>query len=267
MLALSARVTIDKGTLVPDISTSVSAAYDPIAEFYHRAWDDWYLPAVRPALETLCFSSVRPPARILDVCCGSGHVTRELVARGYDVTGIDISSGLIALAQRELPSATFLVKDVRHFTLETKFACAVCTFDSLNHLLTLDDLKSAFCSIRDCLFPEAVFVFDMNLEQAYRQDLTHWTRYVNEGKIGFVRGFYSPETRRAETELMWFVPDGEKNLYRKHEANVRQQCYTTDEIRNALEAARFSNIEMYTALEAGMTSELGFGRVFFRVRA
>ena len=52
-----------------------------------------------------------------------------------------------------------------------------------------------------------------------------------------MRGFYSPETRRAETELMWFVPDGEKNVYRKHEAKVGQQCYSTDEIRNALEAA------------------------------
>lgn len=249
------------------MQTAVAAAYDPIAEFYHHAWDNWYLPAVRPALENLFFSSVAPPARILDVCCGSGHVTGELVARGYDVTGIDISSRLIALAQRELPTAVFLVKDVREFSLPTTFEGAICTFDSLNHLLTLRELTSALSSIRRCLVEGAVFVFDMNLEEAYKQDLTQWTRYIRDGRIGFVRGFYSPETRRAETELMWFVPDAAEDVYRKHEAKVEQQCYSREEISEALRQAGFSNIEMYTALEAGMMNELGFGRVFCRVVA
>jgi SAM-dependent methyltransferase len=249
------------------MQSPAGAAYDPIAEFYHYAWDNWYLPAVRPALEKLFFSSVAPPARILDVCCGSGHVTGELVARGYQVTGIDISARLIALAERELPGTTFLVKDIRQFSLPATFEGAICTFDSLNHVLTLRELTSALSSVRLSLAPGAVFVFDMNLEEAYKQDLTQWTRYIRDGRIGFVRGFYSPETRRAETELMWFVPEREDNVYRKHEAKVEQQCYSTDEIRHALDEAGFREIEMYTALEAGMTSELGFGRVFCRVVA
>jgi SAM-dependent methyltransferase len=249
------------------MQTAVAAAYDPVAEFYHHAWDNWYLPAVRPALENLFFSSVAPPARILDVCCGSGHVTRELAARGYHVIGIDISSRLIALAQSELPETAFLVKDIREFSLPATFEGAICTFDSLNHLLTVRELVSALGSVRRCLAQGAVFVFDMNLEEAYKQDLTQWTRYIGDGRIGFVRGFYSPETRRAETELMWFVPEGEKDVYRKHEAKVEQQCYSTEEIREALREAGFSKIEMYSAIEAGMTSELGFGRVFCRVVA
>ena len=253
--------------MLPDMQTAVASAYDPIAEFYHQAWDNWYLPAVRPALEKLLFSSVAPPARLLDVCCGSGHVTGELVARGYDVTGIDISSRLIALAQHELPATAFLVKDIRDFSLPTTFEGAICTFDSLNHLLTLRELTSALGCIRRALMEGAVFVFDMNLEEAYKQDLTQWTRYIRDGRIGFVRGFYSPETRRAETELMWFVPVGDEDVYRKHEARVEQQCYSRDEIRTALREAAFSKIEMYTAFEAGMTSELGFGRVFCRVIA
>lgn len=243
------------------------SAYDPIAEFYHRAWDSWYLPAVRPALENLFFSCVPAASPVLDVCCGSGHVTRELIARGYKVTGIDISAELIAFARRELPGAEFRVEDVRDFTLPARFEGAICTFDSLNHLLTLEDLTAAFRSIRRALMPGSVFVFDMNLEEAYNQDLTQWTRYVRDGNIGFVRGFYSPQTKRATTELMWFVPSANTELYRKHDAQVEQQCYTPEEITRALAESGFRNPKMYSALEAGMTSELGCGRAFFRVVA
>ena len=61
---------------------------------YDSLWADWYLPAAMPALEKLVFSRVPNGARILDVCCGSGHVTTELVRRGYSVTGVDASAAL-----------------------------------------------------------------------------------------------------------------------------------------------------------------------------
>ncbi len=104
---------------------------------YHSLWADWYLPAARPALENLFFSRVPAGARVLDLCCGSGHVTKELIARGYRVTGVDNSTQLIALAQRELPQAQFFVQDVTCLDVEGPFDAVLSTFDSLNHILDL----------------------------------------------------------------------------------------------------------------------------------
>lgn len=49
--------------------------------------------------------------RVLDAGCGSGHYTRELLARGATVTGVDSSASLIELA-RQRYDADFHVHDL-----------------------------------------------------------------------------------------------------------------------------------------------------------
>src|SRR5690242_16954112 len=117
------------------------SSYDDVALMYHRLWADWYLPAALPALERLFFSQVAPPARVLDLCCGSGHVTKELVRRGYRVTGVDNSAELIELARRALPQVDFRVQDATALALEADYDAAISTFDSLNHILEIEQLK------------------------------------------------------------------------------------------------------------------------------
>jgi demethylmenaquinone methyltransferase/2-methoxy-6-polyprenyl-1,4-benzoquinol methylase len=49
-----------------------------------------------------------PPARTLDVACGTGFLTREL--RG-EVTGLDASEGMIEIARARMPESSFVVGD------------------------------------------------------------------------------------------------------------------------------------------------------------
>jgi ubiquinone/menaquinone biosynthesis C-methylase UbiE len=93
-----------------------------VKAYYHaRAseYDDWWLgiglyaerrpPGWDEARERLMdFVAGLPPARTLDVACGTGFVTRHL--RG-EVTGLDQSEGMIAIARERLPEAIFVVGD------------------------------------------------------------------------------------------------------------------------------------------------------------
>jgi SAM-dependent methyltransferase len=245
----------------------MGSPYDPIAEFYERGWADWYLPSVRPFLEKFFFAVLDRGASVLDVCCGCGHVTREAVRRGCRVTGIDASKELIARAVRNLPGAEFVVADVRKFETDSKFDGALSTFDSLNHLLTYRDLCRAFRCVWRALKPGAPFVFDMNLEEAYALDLGAWTNYRDEDAIGFVRGRYHPMERRARTELIWFARTKDSECWRRSDALVEEQCYSREEIEQAVEDAGFRRLECYSASEAGVTDELGYGRLYARAWA
>ena len=52
---------------------------------------------------------LKPGARILDPGCGAGMpATKQLVEKGYDVTGLDFSPVQIERARRLVPGATFL---------------------------------------------------------------------------------------------------------------------------------------------------------------
>jgi SAM-dependent methyltransferase len=239
------------------------SSYDEIAGMYHSLWADWYLPAALPALEKLFFERVPIGSRVLDLCCGSGHVTKELIRRGYRVTGIDNSRELIEAARRELPGADFQVQDARQFELAERFHAVLSTFDSLNHILELDELRRVFDRVYRALRPDGVFVFDMNLAEAYAADLRQWSVDIKDDSVGMVRGIYDDETKKASTELIWFVKKSAGNTWEQHRSVVEQRCYRLEEILIALNQAGFRKIETNPATAVGVTSDLGFGRVFF----
>jgi SAM-dependent methyltransferase len=243
------------------------SSYDPIAEMYHTLWADWYLPAALPALDRLFFSRVPAGADVLDVCCGSGHVTRELARRGYRVTGVDASAGLIAIAKREMPDVDWRVGDARSIHLEKQYDAALSTFDSFNHVLACEELQQIFESVRGVLRSGGLFVFDMNLDEAYRTDAQRWIVDVNDTTVSLVRGSYQPSSKRACTELIWFVKNEVDDFWRQHRSAVEQRSYTQTEILAVLEEAGFREIECMMAEKAGMAADLAFGRLFVTARA
>jgi SAM-dependent methyltransferase len=241
------------------------SSYDSIAGMYDRYWDHWYLPAALPALEALFFSEVPAGSSVLDLCCGSGHVTRELAARPYHVIGVDSSAELIEIAKRRLPAVAFTVQDVRRLALERPVDAALSTFDSFNHLLSLEDLRSTFRSVRNALKDNGLFVFDMNLEEAWSLDLHNWNATVNDDSVSLVRGSFDPVRKIAATELIWFARN--ENVWERHTSVVEERCYSEAEILDSLQCAGFREIGSVSAYGAGITAELGFGRMFFHARA
>src|SRR5262249_4940676 len=58
------------------------------------------------------FELVPAPGRAtLEVGCGEGRVTRDLVARGHRVTALDVVPQLVELARAEDPESTYIVAD------------------------------------------------------------------------------------------------------------------------------------------------------------
>src|SRR5439155_5709987 len=70
---------------------------------------------VLPALDALLLGALPPGARLPDLCCGTGQLAGMLVARGYRVSGLDISPRMLAFALRNAPGAEFVVGDARTF--------------------------------------------------------------------------------------------------------------------------------------------------------
>lgn len=243
------------------MTASVTSSFDPIAGLYHRLWSGWYLPAALPALERLFFSRIAPACRVLDVCCGSGHVTKEIVRRGFQVTGIDISAELIALAREQMPDVDFQVQDARCFSLPDRYQAALSTFDSLNHILSLDELQSVFERVYAALESGGLFVFDMNLREAFRADLRGWAVDAGDESVSLIRGLFDEERNVARTELIWFQKNG-GGTWGRSDSAIEEKCYGQSDIVLALGQAGFKLVESIPASDAGMQADLGFGRIF-----
>src|SRR2546430_3077939 len=63
----------------------------------------------------------RAGERILDLGCGTGHLTAQIAARGAEVVGIDSSVSMIAQARQNFPKLKFQLADARDFRFEAPF--------------------------------------------------------------------------------------------------------------------------------------------------
>ena len=98
-----------------DYRAFVRAAYDRCAMNYANQ----RRPTAGAELNLIA-ERLGPGSRILDVGCGAGIPVSRQLADKFEVTGVDISSSMIGMARKNVPSATFIHADV----LETGFPAA-----------------------------------------------------------------------------------------------------------------------------------------------
>ena len=240
------------------------AVYDDFAWFYNRYWNKEFHTLAFPILERIWLRRLPPGASILDICCGTGYLAGLLARRGYRVAGIDASAEMIRYARQNVPEGDFRIAEAASFRAKMKYDAAVCTFDSLNHLLEASELEAAFRNTAAVLHPGALFAFDMLLDEAYK---THWGEsfaLVREDHVLTITGSGYDSRRRLAfcTITMFRLIDGS---WHRSDVVVEERCYDCDEIREALGDAGFRGLVYYSAGDLGMGGQLGEGRIFFVV--
>jgi demethylmenaquinone methyltransferase/2-methoxy-6-polyprenyl-1,4-benzoquinol methylase len=93
-----------------------------VREYYDKRapeYDDWYLgtglyaeldrPGWSEELDAVCAAlAALPPAKTLDVACGTGFLTRHLPG---EITALDQSGAMLAEARRQAPGCAFVQGD------------------------------------------------------------------------------------------------------------------------------------------------------------
>jgi SAM-dependent methyltransferase len=134
-------------------------SYEKIGQFYDAVMGD------RTETATFIHDLIvehKPEAKtLLELACGTGGIL-QLLARSYEVTGLDASPRMLAIARRKLPHVRLLRKNMVGFDLRRKFDVIICVFDSITHVLRFADWKRIFRTAALHLKNDGLFLFDIN---------------------------------------------------------------------------------------------------------
>lgn len=213
--------------------------YDPFARVYNRHWGSHFIPLVMPILESQVLTYLPDKAAILDLCCGTGQLARTLCERGYRVTGLDGSSEMLGYARQNAPAATLINEDARSFNLPQAFQAVISTFDSLNHILELEELASVFANVLASLKPGGIFLFDLNMEAGFRAGWNRDSSIVEEDHICVIRESYNQAEGLAHFYATIFY---QENGWQRTDFALTQKSYPASEIISSLEKTGFSDI-------------------------
>lgn len=91
----------------------MSDEYAGVARLYASFLD----PVLRRTRRTVCETLDRVEANsVVDICCGTGAMCRDLAAEGYEVTGVDYSDAMLAEAARRKKR----LRGIRYFRADAK---------------------------------------------------------------------------------------------------------------------------------------------------
>jgi SAM-dependent methyltransferase len=86
--------------------------------------------------------------RLLDVACGTGEHALHLGRLGYEVDGVDLDDGLLAIARRKNPGRRFVTADMTEFDLGVRYDVVLCLFSAIGYVRTRDGLRAALSRFR-----------------------------------------------------------------------------------------------------------------------
>lgn len=221
--------------------TALAAIYDAVmADVEYDHWADFVLTYAR--------DSQWSPRTALDLACGTGGFTRELLAAGLEVTGLDGSPEMLQVAREHLSGLELVQGDLRTFELGRRFDLVTCVFDSLNNLLSSADLGAAFARAYAHLEVGGLLACDLNTRLGVRElwegnrieGLTtlpsgeeihyHWSHHHDpDSELGIVQAFCRIQ---GENEVREFVE------------THRERGYDPHEVKPLLRAAGFQRFEI-----------------------
>jgi SAM-dependent methyltransferase len=216
--------------------------YQHLSQVYDFGWGDFskqYVALVKELLQERNLAK----AKILDIACGTGILAIELAKCGYFVHGIDISPEMISVAKSKsvrLSNLSFDIQDMVRFSIDVKFDLVMCTFDSINYLRELNDLRKTFLRVASVLYEGGLFIFDSNTKQLYLSHSDEVHKRELNGHSFIEHCSYDPIRNTATTAFSF--SDGTYEIH-------KQRPYDYDELYPLLKCSGFHTVHLFSWFE------------------
>lgn len=187
------------------------------------------------------------PKTVLDLGCGTGSIAIPLSKAGYRVTGVDLSSEMLAIAYEKMRAAqavvTWLEQDMRQLDAAPVDA-VISLCDSLSYLTEEEDVQATFSRVFQHLQPGGTFLFDVHSPYKILHGYGDNTFTLQEEEVTYIWECYcDPLGYQVEHQLTFFLLES-NGLYRRVEETHHQRAYQPMLMSKWLHDAGFSEVKL-----------------------
>ncbi|MEO0178125.1 MAG: class I SAM-dependent methyltransferase [candidate division WOR-3 bacterium] len=171
--------------------------------------------------------------KILDLGCGTGNLDIILKNKGYDIIGLDMSFNMLKLAKeknlKNLVNASFFKIPFKN----EQFDVVISTFDSLNNVNDIDELKKVFLEAYRVLKIGGIFTFDLNTIYVFK---TLWNDYLKVSEVKNLYIIYKSEFIEPDMCLLKITifQELENELYKKYNFEILEKAFEIEKIISSL---------------------------------
>lgn len=165
----------------------------------------WQEPSLRNLTELVLARLPAPPARVLDVGCGSGRVTFAMDRRGYAVDAVDVEPRVVALANRILEGRACRARaTVADFcdpraARPSRYDAVVCS-EVIEHVV---DYRTMLANIHQSLVPGGRLVLTVPHDAAQFSEIDRYNEHLRRLSVAELRRDLAMFSR-VETRVVGF---------------------------------------------------------------
>lgn len=188
---------------------------------------------------------------LVELGCGTATLALQLVNYGYSIIGIDNSDDMLNIAAKKTantPDIALQLQDMRDLLLDSTYDGFYCVCDSLNYLLSREDILDTFHCIKKYLRKNGIFIFDMKTIHFYQNCLGDQIFCDHQEACSYVweNAFFEDDCIN-QYDLTLFVRQDDSNLYEKFNEVHHQRGYNLEEIIDLLSLAGLEYVTSYDA--------------------
>jgi ubiquinone/menaquinone biosynthesis C-methylase UbiE len=238
--------------------------YSRLAEIYDHVMRHVDYVHWASYVESLFDRHLATPKSVLDLACGTGSLAIELHRRGYEVSGADGCLEMLEVGRKKVAALNYPISFYHRNLIDLHdlptFDAVLCLYDSINYMMTLDDMEKAFEMMKKVIKPGGIVIFDVCTES---NSLEHFNdmkeRDAGDGFWYVRHSYYKDGVQFNKFDIHFEIDDA-----RVQEVH-QQRIYPLSDVQSVLASSGFEIEGAYSGFGYSPPNELS-DRVHFVLR-
>lgn len=188
--------------------------------------------------------------KILEPLCGSGRFLVPFLARGFDISGMDLSAEMLAKLKRKAPNAKAIQADILDYATQEKFDYIFIPSGSVSLFTDMEMCRKVLRKMKELLSPGGKFVFAVDTvfdrcdeDGEYKASVSVKTK---EGYDLILKGknHYDENSQTQYSPSIYELYNGAE-LLQSETMDFQTHLYRYGEMEEYLREAGFKSIAVY----------------------